>query len=257
MFDQSGEPPSDDVSFVPPRQKEKAEPPVASLVEPPVMSAVQPPRRISRRQLLEAAAIAGAGLAVAPLLDRSAEAAEPPDTFHDKIVPAPGNPGAPGGAPETPPIKFRVNGADCEVRADVRTTLLDTLRDQLGLAGSKKGCDQGQCGACTVLLDGRRVNACLMLTAMAQGHEITTIEGLAPGGPAGELHPLQTAFIQRDAFECGFCTPGQICSAVGLLHEGHARTDRDIREQMSGNICRCGAYSNIVDAVRDVLNKTA
>jgi xanthine dehydrogenase YagT iron-sulfur-binding subunit len=106
-------------------------------------------------------------------------------------------------------------------------------------------------------MDGRRVNSCLILAAMAQGHEITTIEGLAPGGPAGELHPMQTAFIQHDAFQCGFCTPGQICSAVGLIHENHAQTDLDIREQMSGNICRCGAYSNIVDAVRDVMNQTA
>jgi len=250
MIDDTGDPPCEDASHVPQRQCET--------VHLPAPIAVEPPRQISRRALLESAAIAGAGLAMAPLLNRAdaAEPAEPPDTFHDKIVLAPGGPGNPG-TPETPPIKLRINGNDYEVRADVRTTLLDTLRDQLGLTGTKRGCDHGQCGACTVLMDGRRVNSCLILTAMAQGHEITTIEGLAPSGPAGELHPLQTAFIDRDAFECGFCTPGQICSAVGLIHEGHAQTDADIRGQMSGNICRCGAYSNIVDAVRDVMTKTA
>ena len=134
-------------------------------------------------------------------------------------------------------------------------TLLDALRDHLGLTGTKKGCDHGQCGACTVLVDGGRVNSCLTLAVMHQGDEITTVEGLAKGE---QLHPVQPAFIEHDAFQCGYCTPGQICSAVGLLDEGRAKTEDDIREQMSGNLCRCGAYPNIVDAVRAVMTtKTA
>ena len=141
-----------------------------------------------------------------------------------------------------------VNDRRHRLTVDARTTLLDALRDRLHLNGTKRGCDLGQCGACTVLLDGRRVNACLMLAVMARGHSIATIEGLARDGV---LHPLQQAFIDRDAFQCGYCTPGQIMSAVGLLSEGRATTDAAIREQMSGNICRCGAYTNIVDAVRD------
>jgi len=132
-----------------------------------------------------------------------------------------------------------------------RVTLLDALRERLALTGTKKGCDHGQCGACTVLLDGRRINACLTLAVMCEGKSITTIEGLAKGE---ELHPVQAAFIARDAFQCGYCTPGQICSAVALLAEGHAGTDDEIREWMSGNLCRCGAYPNIVDAIRDVSN---
>jgi xanthine dehydrogenase YagT iron-sulfur-binding subunit len=126
-------------------------------------------------------------------------------------------------------------------------TVLDLLRDRLGLTGSKKGCDHGQCGACTVLVDGARVNACLMLVAMQDGRSITTIEGLASGE---RLHPVQAAFVEHDAFQCGYCTPGQICSAVGLLREGHAGSDDDVREWMSGNLCRCGAYPNIVAAIR-------
>jgi len=129
----------------------------------------------------------------------------------------------------------------------VRTSLLDLLRERLGLTGAKKGCDHGQCGACTVLLDGRRVLSCLTLAVAAQGHSVTTIEGLANGG---ELHPMQQAFIDHDAFQCGYCTPGQIMSAVGCVNEGHAESDADIREYMSGNLCRCAAYPNIVDAVR-------
>jgi len=128
-------------------------------------------------------------------------------------------------------------------------TLLDALRERLHLTGSKKGCDHGQCGACTVLVNGRRVNSCLALALQCEGDEITTIEGLAQGD---DLHPLQSAFIERDGFQCGYCTPGQICSAVALLQEGHARDDAEIREWMSGNLCRCGAYPNIVDAIRDV-----
>jgi xanthine dehydrogenase YagT iron-sulfur-binding subunit len=127
-------------------------------------------------------------------------------------------------------------------------TLLDLLREQLGLTGSKKGCDHGQCGACTVLVNGQRLNSCLTLAALCDGAQITTIEGLSSGE---SLHPVQAAFVKHDAFQCGYCTPGQICSAVGLISEGHAKTDDEIRELMSGNICRCGAYQNILAAVKE------
>jgi xanthine dehydrogenase YagT iron-sulfur-binding subunit len=146
-------------------------------------------------------------------------------------------------------LKLHINGTDRELTVEPRVTLLDALRENLHLYGSKKGCDHGQCGACTVLLDGRRVNSCLTLAAAAVGSKLTTIEGLAKGD---DLHPVQAAFIKHDAFQCGYCTPGQICSAVGLLTEGHAKTEADIREEMSGNICRCGAYPNIVAAVLEV-----
>jgi xanthine dehydrogenase YagT iron-sulfur-binding subunit len=146
-------------------------------------------------------------------------------------------------------IRFRVNDTDRELRVDARTTLLDALRDQLDLTGTKKGCDQGACGACTVLVDGKRVVSCLMLAAQVEGREVTTIEGLATDG---QLHPMQEAFIRCDAFQCGYCTPGQIMSAVSLLNEGRAGSDDDIREFMSGNLCRCGAYPNIVAAIREV-----
>jgi xanthine dehydrogenase YagT iron-sulfur-binding subunit len=146
-------------------------------------------------------------------------------------------------------VTVRVNGVEHELRLDARVTLLDALRDTLGLTGTKKGCDQGACGACTVLVDGRRVVSCLMLAAQADGREVATIEGLSTNG---ELHPVQRAFIRHDAFQCGYCTPGQIMSAVSLLAEGRAGSDEEIREFMSGNLCRCGAYPNIVAAVRDV-----
>jgi xanthine dehydrogenase YagT iron-sulfur-binding subunit len=145
-------------------------------------------------------------------------------------------------------VSLQVNGKAHELKLDARVTLLDALREHLGMTGSKKGCDHGQCGACTVLIDGRRIYSCLTLAVMQDGARVTTIEGLADGD---KLHPVQEAFLQRDAFQCGYCTSGQICSAVGLLNEGHAHSDADIREQMSGNICRCGAYPNIVAAVRD------
>jgi len=146
-------------------------------------------------------------------------------------------------------VRLRVNGVTRELRMDPRVTLLDALRERCGLTGTKKGCDQGACGACTVLADGRRVLSCLTLAVACEGREITTIEGL---GSKGSLHPVQRAFIARDAFQCGFCTPGQILSAVALLAEGRAGSDAEIREFMSGNICRCGAYPNIVAAIRDV-----
>jgi xanthine dehydrogenase YagT iron-sulfur-binding subunit len=166
-------------------------------------------------------------------------------------------------------VTLRVNGAAREVSLDMRTTLLDALREHLHLTGTKKGCDHGQCGACTVVLDGRRVNSCLTLAVMHDGAEITTIEGL---GTPTALHPMQAAFVKHDGYQCGYCTPGQICSAVAMLeevsqgmpsHVSASLTERpllsaeEIRERMSGNICRCGAYSNIVDAITEVAGSKA
>ncbi|MER5456483.1 (2Fe-2S)-binding protein [Micromonospora sp. NPDC002389] len=145
-------------------------------------------------------------------------------------------------------VRTEVNGKPVTLQVDPRATLLDTLRDGLELTGTKKGCDRGQCGACTVHVDGRRVLSCLTLAATVGGRAVTTIEGLAQGG---RLHPMQQAFIERDGLQCGFCTPGQIMSAVAMVHEGHATTDDEIRERMSGNICRCSCYPYIVDAIRD------
>jgi xanthine dehydrogenase YagT iron-sulfur-binding subunit len=161
-------------------------------------------------------------------------------------------------------VALQINGVEHRLEVDTRATLLDLLREQLGLTGAKKGCDHGQCGACTVLLDGRRANACLVLAVTLDGIAVTTIEGLAEGDA---LHPLQTSFIEHDAFQCGYCTPGQICSAVGMLGEARegwpsavtgdlagraVLDDAEIRERMSGNLCRCGAYANIVPAIADV-----
>ena len=151
--------------------------------------------------------------------------------------------------PTTRAITLHINQQDHHMTIDVRATLLDALRDHLGFTGTKKGCALGQCGSCTLLMDGRRVNACLILAVMSDQCAITTIEGLAP---PGDMHAMQAAFVAHDAFQCGYCTPGQIMSAVGLLAEGRGQDDADIREQMSGNICRCGAYQHIVDAIRDV-----
>lgn len=147
-------------------------------------------------------------------------------------------------------LNLKINGKDYLLKLLPDVTLLDLLRERLHLTGSKKGCDHGQCGACTVLVDGRRINSCLKLAVTLDGAEITTVEGLADGS---SLHPLQMAFIEHDAFQCGYCTPGQICSAQGLINEGRARTRAEIRELMSGNLCRCGAYTNIVDAVEAVV----
>ncbi|MEH2372609.1 (2Fe-2S)-binding protein [Nostoc sp.] len=152
--------------------------------------------------------------------------------------------------PETMKVTLQVNGTAHSLQIEPRVTLLDALREYIGLIGTKKGCDHGQCGACTVLVDGHRINSCLTLAIMHTDAAIATIEGLEQGN---NLHPMQAAFLAHDAFQCGYCTPGQICSAVGLVNEGHAKSDVDIRELMSGNICRCGAYPNIVAAVRDVL----
>jgi xanthine dehydrogenase YagT iron-sulfur-binding subunit len=167
-------------------------------------------------------------------------------------------------APVTARVMLRVNGQRYEVEVDTRTTLLDLLRERLQLTGTKKGCDQGQCGACTVILDGRRINSCLSLAVMHEGAEITTIEGL---GTPDKLHPMQAAFVKHDGYQCGYCTPGQICSSVAMLDEiqrgipSHVSADlnarpllspMEMRERMSGNICRCGAYSNIIDAISEV-----
>ena len=146
-------------------------------------------------------------------------------------------------------LSLEVNGKAYTLQVEPRVTLLDLLREQLNLTGSKKGCDFGQCGACTVHVEGKRVLSCLSLAIMQNGKKITTIEGLQKGE---ELHPMQTAFIKHDGFQCGYCTPGQIMSAVACINEGHAKSDTEIREYMSGNICRCGAYPNIVDAIREV-----
>lgn len=162
-----------------------------------------------------------------------------------KQEPAPQPPDEPGAS--TVVVSLNVNGKERRLELDPRTSLLDALRERLGLFGTKKGCDMGQCGACTVLADGKRITSCLTLAVMAQGRALTTIEGLAKGG---QLHPMQQAFIDHDGLQCGYCTPGQILSAVALLDEGHAKTDAEVREQMSGNICRCGAYPNIVAAIQ-------
>ncbi|MCU1348556.1 MAG: oxidoreductase [Acidobacteria bacterium] len=192
------------------------------------------PSDASRRSFMIGSAAATAGLLVAPVLDAASAK-----------VPAAAPPAK---APRAMPLTLKVNGKAHELQVDPRTTLLDALRERLDLTGAKKGCDQGACGACTVLIDGRRVNSCLTLAVMHAGKEITTIEGLAGDGP---LHPVQAAFIRNDGFQCGYCTPGQICSAVALLREGHTTSDDEIREWMSGNICRCGAYTNIIAAIRE------
>jgi xanthine dehydrogenase YagT iron-sulfur-binding subunit len=189
----------------------------------------------TRRQFLGQVGLAGAGLQFAPLLAKATG-----------ILPS--NEALPA---EPITVSMIVNGSKKTLTLDTRVTLLDALREKLLMPGTKKGCDHGQCGACTVLVDGRRINSCLHLAVMCEGSEVTTIEGLATGD---QLHPMQAAFLKHDGFQCGYCTPGQICSAVGLVKEGHAHTDAEIREQMSGNICRCGAYQNILAAIKEVQN---
>jgi xanthine dehydrogenase YagT iron-sulfur-binding subunit len=210
-------------------------------------------RDVSRRTFVKSAGVLGAGIAaglprVVAAENSGAAAATTPQTFHATIT---------------------INGKQQSLSLDTRTTLLDALREHLDLTGSKKGCDHGQCGACTVLVDGRRVNSCLTLVATVDGSEVTTIEGLAKGD---DLSHVQAAFLEHDGFQCGYCTPGQICSATALLHEverGHLSqvswesgksatptlTDNEIRERMSGNICRCGAYPNIVAAIRQAAGR--
>jgi xanthine dehydrogenase YagT iron-sulfur-binding subunit len=197
----------------------------------------QPKTGTTRRGFLTQLTVAGAGLTLAPLLAGAVE-----NTAEPEFAAAP---------VEITAVNLTINGKQQMLNLDSRVTLLDALREKLSLPGTKKGCDHGQCGACTVLVDGRRINSCLTLVGMCDGAEVTTIEGLAKGD---ELHPMQAAFLKHDGFQCGYCTPGQICSAVGLVKEGHAKTDAQIKELMSGNICRCGAYQNIVSAIKEVQN---
>jgi xanthine dehydrogenase YagT iron-sulfur-binding subunit len=181
-----------------------------------------------------------AGAAVIPMTARAAEPSANAPEARDPSTPV--------------DVTLRVNGKDHTLSIDTRTALLDALREHLGLTGSKKGCDHGQCGACTLLVDGRRVVSCLTLAVATLGKEITTIEGLAQGD---ELHPMQRAFVEQDAFQCGYCTPGQIMSAIACVREGHAGGEEEIREYMSGNICRCAAYPNIVAAVKQAAPEIA
>jgi xanthine dehydrogenase YagT iron-sulfur-binding subunit len=191
----------------------------------------------SRRRLLKASAVTGGAVAAVPFLPGATPSAEAQSAERS---PVPMN------------VILRVNGREHGLTLDPRTTLLDALREHLQLTGSKKGCGLGQCGACTVLMDGKRVKSCLSLAALAEGREITTIEGLAQGEG---LHPLQAAFIERDAFQCGYCTSGQIMSGVACIAEGRAGSAQEIREWMSGNLCRCGAYDHIVAAIQDAAKR--
>lgn len=206
--------------------------------------------KVTRRGVLKAGAVFTAGAATAGLLPGAARAMAKDHASAQPI--------------STQAVSFKVNGKPVTLELDTRTTLLDALREHLQLTGTKKGCDHGQCGACTAIVDGRRINSCLTFAVMHEGSEITTIEGL---GAPGALHPMQAAFVKHDGYQCGYCTPGQICSAVSVLDEikqglpSHVTADltapmkvsnEELRERMSGNICRCGAYSNIVDAINDV-----
>jgi len=203
----------------------------------------------TRRELLKVTAATGGALAAAPFLSDAAVAAVAQAT---NAAPAVLSQNAAAPAPLN--VVLRVNGSEHRLTLDPRTTLLDALREHLRLTGTKKGCALGQCGACTVLMDGRRVKSCLSLAALVEGRDITTIEGLAQGE---ELHPLQSAFIERDAFQCGYCTSGQIMAGVACIAEGHAGSAQEIREWMSGNLCRCGAYDHIVAAIADAARTIA
>ena len=193
---------------------------------------------MTRRDLLEAAVVTGGALVGGQLMPGCIEEAAAQ---------------AAGALPAALQVVLRVNGMEHRLALDPRATLLDVLREHLHLTGSKKGCGLGQCGACTVLLEGKRVKSCLSFAALVDGREVTTIEGLAQGE---QLHPLQTAFIERDAFQCGYCTPGQIMAGVACINEGHAGSAQEIRDWMSGNLCRCGAYDHIVAAIQDAARAT-
>ncbi|RUV38847.1 MULTISPECIES: (2Fe-2S)-binding protein [unclassified Mesorhizobium] len=193
---------------------------------------------LSRRMFMTASVSAAA---VMPLVNSPTRAAQP----------ASAKPAEPR---DLSAVSMRINKQTYNLALDNRTSLLDALRDHVGLTGTKKGCDHGQCGACTVLIDGKRVLSCLSFAVMNQGREITTVEGLASA--EGELHPVQQAFVDHDAFQCGYCTPGQIMSAIGCINEGHAGSEDDIREYMSGNLCRCAAYPNIVAAIVQARDET-
>lgn len=195
------------------------------------------PKRLSRRDVIRGGAIVAAGSAVIAPTDVAVSAELPSTRFQPQVT-----------------VRVEVNGVDHVLTLEARVTLLDAIRERLQLTGTKKGCNRGECGACTVVMDGRRVNACLVLAAAADGRKITTIEGLA-NGP--RLHPVQRAFIDHDAFQCGFCTSGQIMSAVGCIAEGHAGSNAEIREWMSGNICRCSAYPQIAAAVEAAAKEKA
>jgi xanthine dehydrogenase YagT iron-sulfur-binding subunit len=191
----------------------------------------------SRRTFLRRLASAGVAAALPATVLGETNVESPKPTPSSSAVPA------------SVPATLQVNGKSYPIEVEARTTLLDFVRESLGLTGSKKGCDHGQCGACTVLVNGRRINSCLTLAVMHEGDQITTVEGLARDG---QLSPLQDAFIRHDAFQCGFCTAGQLCSAAACLNEGHANNEGEVREWMSGNLCRCGAYPNIVAAILEL-----
>jgi xanthine dehydrogenase YagT iron-sulfur-binding subunit len=229
-----------------------------STLEPPALNTTWP---VSRRGLVRLGANVGAGLAASQVMSLNAAPGAAPPELLSATAPV-------DSTPVMMRIRLQVNGATRALTVDTRTSVLDALRENLGLKGSKKGCDHGQCGACTVLIDGRRTNSCLTLAVMHEGQEITTIEGLSQGDV---LHPMQDAFLNHDGYQCGYCTPGQICSSVGMLNEvrmgmpSHVTrdlnavskstttlSDEEIRERMSGNLCRCSAYPNIVSAIRDV-----
>jgi xanthine dehydrogenase YagT iron-sulfur-binding subunit len=194
----------------------------------------------TRRQFIKQVAGTSVAIAIGPNVLTSTSVGQPVSI------------GGTGATSDSVKVNLNINGKKYALDVDPRVTLLDALRERLQLTGSKKGCDHGQCGACTVLVNGRRINSCLTLAVMHEGDQITTIEGLARGE---ELHPMQAAFIEHDGFQCGYCTPGQICSAVACVKEGHANSDDEIREWMSGNICRCGAYPNILAAIKEAKTK--